>query len=1158
MKRLTTAQALAVGSPSSRPLAIVAGAGAGKTLVLLRRALALPPTHSPGGGPPLPVLILTFSRAAAAEVRSRLAAAAPTTTTAPLPGAHVTTFHALGLAVLRSATDAELEPLSRKRGFSLYPTRQQRQVVKEALAAAAGGGGGSDAAVVAGVHKRIQARKVLSSAVALQRSLVRGSRDGVQGGDGAMRGRAEEGQVVGGDFVNNGAIGGAIVGSSHHQVHSGNVSRSDASEELPFFVSDAFDAAARTDADIAGVGDAYETRMARYNALDFGDLLTLAVALLAGCGPLRRRWRRRFGHILVDEWQDVSAANVHLLKLLAGHDPACGEDAIDRSTGGGVTDGDAGPPLSPTGVTVVGCDDQAIYGFRGASPAAFSHFNDHFAGLPHRPVRTLVLGENHRSSGAIVRACASLIGAAGPGRLAKRLSTRNAVGADVAIARCRIAAVEVGWIHSQVLAAANDVDDPVPLGDMAVLLRTRALVAEFAGALRERGLEVVAFSPAGGTGDVGGGAAKTSGSDGAGRGQATGRGGAPRGGGGSRTVASAPPGSAMHSIVALLRLAANAADDGAFEVVARAFAPTLTPATGALLADAAAAAATTAAGRSAPSHPIPLLTAARRVHAAGAADAHPPAPPTPLPPDQRGALRRLLLAVDAIHGAAKRDGGGVRLGPLVDAALAAASAAAAACPELPSQSQSEGAVAGALRTDWTVRLLTGLARAVDGAAVATAAAAMASGGRPGRGPPSPADDIIGGLLAAAAPAAAVAAPRQPARSGRRPLSSSGGGGTKRRRRPRSAGTSPAGSAGSSNEDDGGSVDFIAALTADAVAKMRAPAKRRPGSGGGWGGGGGGGRGGGRGGAGGWNGGGSSGAAISGGSRPDTSLSRSFEVDVARRLAASQGGAGLEAGLRRLRGLLDELAAREWEATEGLPPPPSDEADGGGGGAAAAPPLALTVTTIHAAKGREWAIVFVPRLNMDVLPLPPPGAGDAAAAEQQLDEERRLAYVACSRARRRLCVSWAEATPSGGAGAPSPFLDELTAAAKGKDGGGGVTWEEINEVWAPPPPAGDAHRGASPAVRGKGTATATVAAAGGGGGMAARTVTIVRGRAGARSGVGGRQGRLAFAPAGGGARGRPASGVGGAASSPAPQARKRGGRGDVGGARGGDASSDEYT
>ncbi|KAK1868344.1 hypothetical protein I4F81_010833 [Pyropia yezoensis] len=751
MNRLTSAQQAAVDSPPGRPLAIVAGAGSGKTLVLLRRAVALPPATAAASGPPLPVLVLTFSRAAAAEVRTRIgimatvpfagsgALGATGAAAAAAAGAHVTTFHALGLTVLRSATDAELEPLGRRRGFSLYATRQQRLVVGEALMAGQVGRGGGNAAIIAAVHKRIQS--------------------------------------------------------------------------------------AKTDTDITGVGDAYEARMSRYNAVDFGDLLGLAVAVLAGCGPLRRRWRRRFRHILVDEGQDVSAANLHLLKLLSGYDPACEED---RRGGDGDGDGEVGlalPPLSRLGVTFVGCDDQAIYAFRGSSPDAFAHFSAHF-GRPGAPVTTCVLGENHRSTRSIVRACASLIEAAGPGRLAKELTTRAARGPDVAVARCRNAAVEAGWIHQKVVELTAGGDDNsggvecsaaagrIPLGDIAVLLRTRSLVAEIAAKLRERGLD-----------------------------------------------------------------SATQAD-------------------------------------------------------------------------------------------------------------------------------------GALRVDWTVRLLMGLARTVDSAAMASAAAAMAVHGRrggSGRGtgpPPLPslADDVIGNLLATAAPvvgaavagAASAASPSR-RRGGSPPL----GGGTKRpRQRPRPGGS--AGGSGSS-ESDGGSVDILAALTADAVTKMRTPVKRRPGGSGGgapsgWGRGRGGGGGGYRGGpaAGGGGGGGGGGDGSGGAARPDTSLSQRFEVDVARRLVASQGGAGLEAGLRRLRGLLDELAAREWEASEGLPPPageaesvPAGGSGGGGSGGSGGGSGSLLITTIHAAKGREWRAVFVPRLNAGILPLPPPYGG-AGAVVQHGAEERRLA------------------------------------------------------------------------------------------------------------------------------------------------------------------------
>ena len=75
------------------------------------------------------------------------------------------------------------------------------------------------------------------------------------------------------------------------------------------------------------------------------------------------------------------------------------------------------------------------------------------------------------------------------------------------------------------------------------------------------------------------------------------------------------------------------------------------------------------------------------------------------------------------------------------------------------------------------------------------------------------------------------------------------------------------------------------------------------------------------------------------------------------------------------------------------------------------------TWLHAAKGREWSVVFACRLNEGECPLTV--KGDAA-----LQEERRLCYVAMSRAREQLCLTHVASEASGAPAMPSRFLGEL--------------------------------------------------------------------------------------------------------------------------------------
>jgi DNA helicase II / ATP-dependent DNA helicase PcrA len=107
---------------------------------------------------------------------------------------------------------------------------------------------------------------------------------------------------------------------------------------------------------------AYQDELAARGALDFGEQISLVTQLFKQKPNVLRRYQRQFRYILVDEFQDANIAQIELLELL-GRTP-------DR----------------PDNVMVVGDDDQSIYRFRGASYAAFVEFDRRFSGQPrHDP-----------------------------------------------------------------------------------------------------------------------------------------------------------------------------------------------------------------------------------------------------------------------------------------------------------------------------------------------------------------------------------------------------------------------------------------------------------------------------------------------------------------------------------------------------------------------------------------------------------------------------------------------------------------------------------------------------------------------------------------------------------------------------------------------------
>lgn len=130
---------------------------------------------------------------------------------------------------------------------------------------------------------------------------------------------------------------------------------------------------------IAQIYSAYADRMRRAAAVDFDDLIMLTVNMLQAFPHIAEHYRRRFRHILVDEYQDTNHAQYSLIKELCG-----------------------GP--HPAELTVVGDSDQSIYAFRGATIRNIEEFEADFA-----DAKTITLEQNYRSTQNILTAANAVI-----------------------------------------------------------------------------------------------------------------------------------------------------------------------------------------------------------------------------------------------------------------------------------------------------------------------------------------------------------------------------------------------------------------------------------------------------------------------------------------------------------------------------------------------------------------------------------------------------------------------------------------------------------------------------------------------------------------------------------------------------------------------------
>jgi DNA helicase-2/ATP-dependent DNA helicase PcrA len=195
---------------------------------------------------------------------------------------------------------------------------------------------------------------------------------------------------------------------------------------------------------VAEVYRGYTQRLRQANAMDFDDLIGQVVNIFRAFPAVADNYRRRFRHVMVDEYQDTNHAQYSLVRELTGP---------DGHTPGGE-------------LTVVGDSDQSIYAFRGADIRNIVEF-----GKDYPDAETIKLEQNYRSTQNILTAANAVI-SLNPDRPEKRLWTAEGDGAKIVGYVGESEQDEARWIADEILRL-ND-EDGIRPGDVAVFYRTTA------------------------------------------------------------------------------------------------------------------------------------------------------------------------------------------------------------------------------------------------------------------------------------------------------------------------------------------------------------------------------------------------------------------------------------------------------------------------------------------------------------------------------------------------------------------------------------------------------------------------------------------------------------------------------------------------------------
>ncbi|GGU69028.1 DNA helicase-2/ATP-dependent DNA helicase PcrA [Streptomyces cavourensis] len=190
----------------------------------------------------------------------------------------------------------------------------------------------------------------------------------------------------------------------------------------------------------------YQARLREANALDFDDIIMTTVHLLQAFPDVAEHYRRRFRHVLVDEYQDTNHAQYTLVRELVG------------------PSGEASD--APAELCVVGDADQSIYAFRGATIRNILQFEEDYP-----DATTILLEQNYRSTQTILSAANAVI-ERNESRRPKNLWTNAGSGA-------RITGYVADTEHDEAQFVADEIDrltdkGDAKAGDVAVFYRTNA------------------------------------------------------------------------------------------------------------------------------------------------------------------------------------------------------------------------------------------------------------------------------------------------------------------------------------------------------------------------------------------------------------------------------------------------------------------------------------------------------------------------------------------------------------------------------------------------------------------------------------------------------------------------------------------------------------